>query len=178
MSFQQNGVGKRVRSDDQADRLVEGARPDAGNDPAPVQRQGDSVVDLYAARKNTYGVTSLLNAKRLLMRYGDRLLVVHDTDGRISDLRVADEYGIWTTGTTTLLGWMSDVAEQLIDKAREDGLDRLDPRYWVTTLNALNRLQEPVTLDGTRKEAATALEQLQREGSAREGEAGRCLPPR
>ena len=165
MGFQQDQVGNNGRHD-RADRPVDGVGPGGGDHtlPAPVQRQGDSVVDLYAERKNTYGVTSLLNAKRLLMKYGDRLLVVHDTDGRISDLRVADEHGIWTTGTTTLLGWMSDVAERLIDKAREDGLDRLDPRYWVSTLNALNRLQEPVTLDGTRKEAATALEQLQREG--------------
>ena len=123
----------------------------------------DSVVDLYAAQKNAYGVTSLLNAKRLLLAYGDRLLVVHDTDGKVSDLRVADEYGIWTTGTATLLGWMSDIAEQLIDKARQEGLDRVSPRHWMSTLNALNRLQEPVTLDGIRKEAATAFEQLGRE---------------
>ena len=167
MSFQQDDVGKRVLNAgrDQTDKPAEGVvtGDGEGTSPKPVQKQGDSEVDRYAARKNTYGVTSLLNAKRLLTTYGDRLLVVHNKDGSVSDLRVADEYGIWTTGTTTLLGWMSDTAERLIDKARDEGLDRLDPRHWMSTLNALNRLQEPVALEGIRKEAATALEQLRRE---------------
>ena len=162
MGLQQEDVGNQVLNDgrDQANRPA-----DADHTPSPTaQRQRDSVMDLYAATKNNYGVTSLLNAKRLMMTYGDRLLVVHDKDGTTSDLRVADEYGIWTTGIATLLGWMSDMAERLIDKARQDNLDRLAPKYWMPTLNALNRLQEPVALDGTCLEAATALEQLRRDG--------------
>lgn len=179
MSFQQADVGKQNVGRDPAERLAEEVGP--GDDdhplPKPVQRQGDSDLDRYAARKNTYGVTSLLNAKRLLAMYGDRLLVVHDTDGRISDLRVADEYGIWTTGTTTLLGWMSDIAEWLIEKARREGLDRVAPQHWMSTLNALNRLQEPVALEGIRKEAATALAQLRREGlPGKAGQVVDCRP--
>ncbi|MCY4439993.1 MAG: hypothetical protein OXE53_07270 [Deltaproteobacteria bacterium] len=179
MNFQQDNVGKRVRKVgcDQADRQVEGTHSVDRTSPEVVHRQRDSDLDLYAVRKNTYGVTSLLNAKRLLMMYGDRLLVVHDTDGRVSDLRVADEYGIWTTGTTTLLGWMSDTAEHLIEKARRGGLDRVAPQHWISTLNALNKLQEPRTLEGIRKEAATALDQLRRDGLP--GKAGQVVacPP-
>ena len=113
-----------------------------------------------AEEADDYDTSSMRSAERLLIAHGEHLLVVHDSDAKTSDLRVVDQYGIWTDGTNILLGWLADIADHLVEKAHRDKVDQQDGRTWLHFVRGLRKLREPGSLEGIRKAAAAALYRL------------------
>ena len=120
-------------------------------------------------REVRYDVTPHGIASNLLMRHGDRLLVVRNDQRSHSDLLVVDETGVWSRGDEILHRWMVARGETL----RREALDeQMDDKAMMGLLRSIRSLFDPHRVQRAREMAAASLAVLREKYKGVNADAG------
>ena len=136
--------------------------PPAPRRPSPAKQTAVAVIDLE--------VEPVRTAERLLRAHLQDVLIVSNADGR-ADLRVLSSVGIWGTGETTLLHWLSEIADDLRDQAIRSGID---DKALPGVLRGIRTLAHPDGIDQVKRQAGNALLRLIERGELKEGQVTTC----